>query len=168
MPATSKAGRIRRAAGLPVDAKAVRDLQTKLADRNAEEEAHRQAVVEKVLSRQNHILEAGKAAFLNALPEVIKNILKYAKGEAGTPGVQLDAGKYVIDRVSAQGLNGLGGAPLAELPLDQLEQVLSSALDSTRQVRAIQSTSQRVDSTGEELPDLGSDASQPGPASSGG
>jgi hypothetical protein len=155
MPATSKAGRIRRAAGLPVDAKAVRAIQ---ASGENEAETIRAAIVQKVLSRQGQILDGLKAQLLEAGPEAMTTVMLFATRQHGTPSLQLDAAKWLLDRVGA-GINPAGdGCPLQELPLDQLESVLSASLESTRQLRSIASTSQRIDSVEESVPTSGTDA----------
>ena len=146
MPATSRAGARRRAIGIPSDAKEVRASQRAGLDAHNDEQI-RAAVVAKILSRQDSILAHARATLLDAVPAVLANIISMALGNKGSPKVQLDAGTWVIER-AGHGVAARDGRPLHELPLDQLETVLATALDNARQLQALPGTSQVIDDTG--------------------
>jgi hypothetical protein len=121
-----------------------------------DEELHQvSAIRQKVLSDQNVISESLRAVILVNAPDVIANLLEFATGAKGPAKVQADVGIWWLDRASGGKLDGPNGKPLAELPLDQLETVLSSTLEATRQLRSLNGESHRIDSTEDDAPKSG-------------
>lgn len=111
---------------------------------------------QKVLGQQQVINDTAKAMMLAHVDRAVETILHFATRAGGSPSLQFDAARYVLEHASHSGIAGIG-RPLAELPLDQLETVLSGALDNAKQLRAIAGQAQRVDSTEVTLPPSGSD-----------
>lgn len=94
-------------------------------------------------------------------------MLKIAQGETGRVADHINAGKLVLELARFQSgpsgaLSGLPGN-LAELPLEDLESVLAGTLDHVRNLRAIESTSQVIDSPAEDVPTSGTHAADATP-----
>lgn len=98
----------------------------------------------KVLADQGAIQEHLKAVLLANSDIALDAVLQMVRGERGSATVQLDAAKWWLEHSGAMQLQGKDGRPLHELPLDQLETVLATALDNARQLRAIPSTAEHV------------------------
>jgi hypothetical protein len=111
---------------------------------------------QKVLSQQQVINDTAKAMMLMHVDQAVETVLHFATRAGGSPSLQFDAARYVLEHASQSGIAGIG-KPLAELPLDQLETVLAGALDNAKQLRAIAGQAQRVDTTEETLPPSGTD-----------
>ena len=103
----------------------------------------------KVLSDQHVIQEHLRAVLLANSDHALDRVLKTMKGEVGSPKLHLDAAMWWLEHTGTLGEKRADGRPLHELPLDQLETVLSSALDNVHQLRALPGTSQVVDDTEE-------------------
>ena len=101
----------------------------------------------KVLADQGVIQEHLKAVLLANSDIALDAVLSMVRGERGSATVQLDAAKWWLEHSGALGIVGKDGRPLHELPLDQLETVLATALDNARQLQALPGTSQVIDDT---------------------
>lgn len=122
----------------------------------------------KVLSEQASINDGLRAIILLHAPAALEEILRMGTGKDLKAGaaVRLDASKWILERTGAftDGANGaLAGRSLAELPLDQLEQVLTSALESTRQAQALKGEARRVESIDDVVPSSGTTPEQSDP-----
>lgn len=129
-----------------------------MAPRNAptDQEVEQVALIrQKVLSDQPAIFETYRAVLLVNIPEVLANVLEMAAGRKGAPSTQLAAAQWWLTEARG-GVSSPDGRPLGELPLDQLESVLSAALENTRTLRSIAGTAQRIDSIDEGMPHQGS------------
>lgn len=121
----------------------------------SEEELEQVRVIrQRVLGEQQVVNDTARAMMLVGVPDAVDTIMRLAQRRAGTPALQFEAAKYVLEHAQAIGAAG-NSKPLAELPLDQLESVLAGALDNARMLRAIASTAQHIDSTEDALPPSG-------------
>ena len=100
----------------------------------------------KVLSEQHVIQEHLRAVLLANSDIALDAVLDMVKGDNCSKTLQLDAAKWWLERSGALERIGADGRPLHELPLDQLETVLSTALDNARQLRALPGESHPIDS----------------------
>lgn len=99
-----------------------------------------------------------RAMAISAMPRIMSNMIALAtasgKHQRAPGAAQMGAAKLVAGMagIATEAIPGAaGGMPLCELPLDQLEVVLRTALDATQKLRAIPGQSEVVPTQSEAI-----------------